>query len=429
MACRSSAETLPGLQRSDYGGLMPQRIEELDALRGLMLVWITCTHLPTILSTYVNQPLGFFAATEGFIFLSALFTGRIYFRIAERDGYGVMWRKLGTRTGKLYCYQLLLLAFAFVIEAPIAARGNTPAVHNLLDFYFAVGRTRAFIDAALMLYRPPLLDILPIYIVLLALTPIALIVGKRFGWKYALAGGFTLWLFAQFGFRSFVYHVQGRAFGLQIPLNEMGAFDLWAWQLWWLVGLWLGVRWAKGNLRLGWVKHMAAPAAIIAALFLLLRYAQVAGIVTFGKSGLLLDKWDFGVGRMIDFTAVAVLAIRFRSTLSSLAIRPLVMLGQASLPVFCVHLLCVFFALTIMGNDPILSGWKAILIILASLLALLLTAKIATTRRARAGGNRVPAPKLPAPPAAGYELEAATQNVVSGSYFRFPLKSSNHASS
>src|ERR1700676_4386300 len=55
---------------------MPRRIEELDALRGLMLVWITCTHLPTILSKYTNQPFGFFAATEGFIFLSALFPHR-----------------------------------------------------------------------------------------------------------------------------------------------------------------------------------------------------------------------------------------------------------------------------------------------------------------------------------------------------------------
>ena len=78
---------------------MPRRIEELDALRGLMLVWITCTHLPTILSTYTNQPLGFFAATEGFIFLSALFTGRIYFAVAQRDGYGAMWWKLWIRTG------------------------------------------------------------------------------------------------------------------------------------------------------------------------------------------------------------------------------------------------------------------------------------------------------------------------------------------
>jgi hypothetical protein len=390
---------------------MQQRIEELDALRGLMLVWITLTHLPTILSKYVNQPFGFFAATEGFIFLSALFTGRIYFRIAEREGSGAMWRKLWIRAGKLYGYQLLLLAFAFVIEAPIAARGNTPAVHNLLDFYFAAGRPRAFIDAALIVYRPPLLDILPIYIFLLALTPFALMLGERLKWKYAFAGGFTLWLFAQFGFRSFAYHVQSRVFGMQIPLNEMGAFDLWAWQLWWLVGLWLGVRWAKRDLRLDWVRQATVPAAITAVFFLVLRYAQLDGVLEFGKFGSLLNKWDFGFGRMINFTAVAILAIRYRSVLRPLAIRPLVMLGQASLPVFCVHLLCVFFALTIMKNDPILEGWKAIVVILASLSALLLTAKVVTNRRANAAGNRATGPKQPTPPPAGYKPKLVTQKV------------------
>jgi hypothetical protein len=387
---------------------MQQRIEELDALRGLMLVWITGTHLPTILSTYVNQPFGFFAAAEGFIFLSALFTGRIYFRIAERDGYGAMWRKLWLRTGKLYCYQLLLLAFAFVIEAPIAAHGNRPAVHNLLDFYFSVSRMHAFIDAALMVYRPPLLDILPIYIILLALTPFAIVLGERFGWKYALAGGFTIWLLAQFGFQNFAYHVQTRVFGLQIPLNAMGAFNLWAWQLWWLVGVWLGVRWAKGDLRFDWVKRATVPAATVAVFFLALRYAQVAGVVTFGKSAVLFDKWDFGAVRMIDFTVVAILAIRFRSLLKPLAIRPLVMLGQASLPVFCVHLLCVFFALTIMKNDPILGGWKAIVMIFVSLSALLLTAKIAANRRTKDGAD----PRNLKPPTAGYEPTLAIEKVA-----------------
>jgi hypothetical protein len=385
---------------------MQQRIEELDALRGLMLVWITGTHLPTIVSTYVNQPFGFFAAAEGFIFLSALFTGRIYFRIAERDGYGTMWYRLWIRTGKLYFYQLLLLAFAFVIEAPIAAHGNRPAVHNLLDFYFSAGRARAFIDAALMVYRPPLLDILPIYIILLALTPFAIVLGARFGWKYALAGGFTLWLLAQFGFQTFAYHVQTRVFGLQIPLNQMGAFNLWAWQLWWLVGVWLGVRWAKGDLRFDWIKRATIPAATVAVFFLVLRYAQVAGIVTFGKFSLFFDKWDFGAARMIDFTAAAILAIRFRSLLRPLAIKPLVMLGQASLPVFCVHLLCVFFALTIMKNDPILGGWKAFVMILVSLSALMLTAKIAANRRAKAGANP---PKVQPPQRAGYQPGLATE--------------------
>ena len=364
---------------------MRGRLEELDALRGLMLVWITFTHLPTALSKYINQPLGFFAATEGFIFLSALFAGRIYFQIAERESYASMCRKLWMRAGRLYCYQLLLLAFAFVVEAPIAAHGNRPAVHNLLDFYFAVGRTHAFIDAAFMIYRPPLLDILPIYIIFLALTPIALILASRLGWKYVLGAGSAIWLLAQFGLRGFVYHLMTRAFHLHIPLNEMGAFDLWAWQLWWLVGLWLGVHWAKGDLQLEvWAKRLTIPAAIVAVCFLVLRYMQMGNVLDFGKFDPLLNKWDFGIGRIIDFTAVATLAIRFRSVLKPLAIQPLVMLGQASLQVFCVHLLCVFVALTIMGNKTIVGGWQSVVVILISLSALLFTARISAVRRAKA---------------------------------------------
>jgi len=89
-----------------------------------------------------------------------------------------------------------------------------------------------------------------------------------------------------------------------------------------------------------------------------------------------------------------------------------VMLGQASLPVFCVHLLCVFFALTIMKNDPIIGGWKAVVIILASLSALLLTAKVATNRRAKARGNRATGPKLQTTPPVGYEPGLATEKIV-----------------
>ena len=117
---------------------MGRRIE-LDAARGLMLVWITLTHLPTIASTFVNQPFGFVSAAEGFIFLSALFTGRIYFRLAEHDGYGAMTRRMWARTWRLYLYHALLLAFAFLVAVPIASSGTRPGLHNLLDFYFIVG--------------------------------------------------------------------------------------------------------------------------------------------------------------------------------------------------------------------------------------------------------------------------------------------------
>ena len=368
------------------------RLLELDALRGLMLVWIALTHLPTNLSKYVNQPFGYVGATEGFIFLSALFTGFIYFRLSQREGVREMCRRLWMRAGRLYCYHLSLLLVAFVVGAPIAARGYRPALHNLLDFYFVAGRYRAFVDAALLLYRPPLLDILPIYIIFLLATPIILIVAGRLGWRYALTGSFLLWLFAQFGFRTFVYELLTRDFGLHIPLNQMGAFDLWAWQFWWIVGLWFGVHWVKGDLALDRrAKQMAIPAAILAAFFLVLRYAEAAGLVEIRRFGVLVNKWDFGVGRIVDFAALATLAIRCRSLLSRLAIRPLVLLGQASLEVFCVHLFCVFAALTALGGKPVLTGWQALVAILISISAMFFTAVIIANRRAtRADRAQVP---------------------------------------
>src|SRR6202158_1829307 len=132
---------------------------EIDAVRGLMLVWMVLTHLPTFLPTYTNQPFGFVSASEGFIFLAALFAGRLYFRLAERDGYPAMRGKLLLRTLRLCGYHALLLAFAFLVAGPIAARGNRPQLHNLLDFYFAAGPKQAITEAFLLIYRPPLLDI------------------------------------------------------------------------------------------------------------------------------------------------------------------------------------------------------------------------------------------------------------------------------
>ncbi|HJT71207.1 MAG TPA: OpgC domain-containing protein [Terriglobales bacterium] len=379
---------------------MKTRIEELDALRGLMLVWMTCTHLPTNLSTYINQPFGYFAATEGFIFLSALFSGRICAGIVERRGESAMCRNMWMRALRLYGYQLLLLAFAFVIEAPIAARGNRPAVHNLLNYYFTVGRSRAFLHSALMIYRPPLLDILPIYIIFLALTPVAILVALRFGWKYVFTACFGLWLLAQIGFQNLAYAWLARVFDLKIPLSEMGAFNLWGWQLWWLIGLWLGVRWSKGDLRLeSWARKFTVPTVAVFVFFLVLRYVQLETNLDFGRLWPLFDKWNFGVVRLLDFTAVLLLVVRVRSFFKPLAIRPLVMMGQASLPVFCVHLLLVFSALTFMGSNSGVYGWRAVVLVVGSLSALLITAIVVVKRRQRAAtsGAQIVQLKVEAP--------------------------------
>jgi len=353
-----------------------RRLKELDALRGFMLVWITFTHLPTALSTYVNQPFGFVSAAEGFIFLSALFTGSIYFRMAEQNSYGAMRRKLSMRTLQLYLYHVLLLSFVFLVAVPIAASGTRPGLHNLLDFYFDAGARRAVVDAVLLIYRPPLLDILPMYIIFLALTPVALSASRRFGWKPILAGGFTLWLLAQFGLREASWQVMNRYFGLRIPLHEMGSFDLWAWQFLWLVGMWVGVCWARDQLDLARLaRQFTIPALFVVSALLATRYAVGRGF-ELGSYELYFDKWHLGVVRLLDFTAIAVLLIRASSYLKPLSVRPLVLLGQSSLQVFCTHLLFCFAGLTLLGNASMLSSWKQFGLLATTVSAMLLTAKL-----------------------------------------------------
>jgi hypothetical protein len=349
---------------------------ELDAVRGLMLVWIALTHLPTSVSTYVNQPFGFVSAAEGFIFLSALFTGRIYYRMAEHDGYWPMTRRLWSRTLRLYMYHGLLLAFAFLVAVPIASRGNRPGLHNLLDFYFIAGAKQSITEAALLIYRPPLLDILPMYIIFLAFTGVALLLARKIGWKPILLGGFVIWGFAQLGFRNAEHSFMMRFIPTHIPLNEMGSFDLWAWQFLWITGIWLGVRWGQDNLPIEkWARRAVVPAVLIVAVFFALRRALERG-VELGASEFLFDKWHLGPLRVLNFAAVAALLIVAQSALKPLAIRPLVMLGQSSLQVFCVHLLFCFAGLTLMGNASMLDGWRQSALLIATFSAMLLTAKL-----------------------------------------------------
>jgi hypothetical protein len=356
---------------------------ELDAMRGLMLVWIALTHLPTAASAWVNQPFGFVGAAEGFIFLSALFTGRIYFRLAERDGYGAMTRKLCGRTLRLYGYHALLLAFTFLVAVPIASHGDRPGLHNLLDFYFMAGAKRAVTEAALLIYRPPLLDILPMYIIFLVLTSVAILLARRIGWKPILWTAFGFWVLAQFGFRNAEHTFMMRYIPTRIPINEMGSFDLWAWQFLWFVGVWLGVRWAEGNLPIEtWARRAIVPASVIAVFCFIMR-RKVAHGFALGATEFLFDKWHLGPIRFLDFAAVSALLIFSQSFTKRAAVRPLVLLGQSSLQVFCVHLLFCFAGLTLMGNASMLNGWRQAALLTVTFAAMLVTAKIFSKSEAK----------------------------------------------
>lgn len=354
---------------------MKRRLE-IDAARGAMLVWMTLTHLPTMLTPWVNQPFGYISASEGFIFLSALFTGRIYLRLLERDGAGAMIWKLFLRALRLYRYHVVLLFAAFLVVARFAISGHNQNLYNLLDFYFAAGPARAITAALLLVYRPPLLDIIPLYLIFLLLSPITLIVAARIGWGFILAASFTFWLLAQFGLRQALYGFAVRHLGLRIPLSEMGAFNLWAWQLMWILGIWCGARWAEDDLPVEkWARRVWIPGAFVAVALLAIRYTELRGLNLAGWS-IFFDKWHLGVVRLIDFAAIAALLVRFQSVVKPLAVRPLVLLGQSSLQVFCAHFVFCFLGLGLMGSGDRMFGWPQVPLIVGTFAALLLVAKM-----------------------------------------------------
>ena len=354
-----------------------ERRPELDALRGLFLVWMTLTHLPTRYSDFVNQPFGFVSSAEGFVFISALLVGRLYIRDLVQNPANVRAR-LWKRSLKIYGYHLLMIAFAFTVVAAIAIHTHKAALVNLLDFYLAHPLV-AIAGSVLLLYCPPLLDILPMYVTFLFFTPLALSAATRFGWKWILTASATIWIMAQFGVRDVVHNWIVQITHLQIPLQETGAFNLFAWQGVWLVGLWLGARSATTTEPLfkipGWT---AALAAAVCLFFIGVRFQWLGQHLTPQTLGVKLDKWQIGPLRVLNLMSFTVLVYWARRILLRLvSIEPFLTLGKASLRVFCAHIVFVFAGLTMLYGDfnadglDQLHGIPAIVLLTATFVSLI----------------------------------------------------------
>lgn len=351
------------------------RRPELDALRGLFLVWMTLTHLPTHLSDYVNQPFGFVSSAEGFVFLSALLVAHLYFR-QKAENQARMREKLWKRGVRIYGYHVMMLIFAFTIAAALAAHTHRPALTNLLNFYL-VHPAPAIAGSLLLIYCPPLLDILPLYIIFMLLTPPILVFVSGRGWRWILTISGTIWLLAQFGLRGWVHlHVVSLT-GLNIPLQETGAFNLFAWQLVWILGLWIGSRSATGELPFAKLPRVAyGLSAAICLFFIGVRHSWFGPRFDQQSFGIELDKWQIGPLRLLNLIAFACVIYWLRKLVVRLvAVEPFLTLGKASLEVFCAHVFFVFVGLALLyGEVSQLHGIYAAILVAFTFSGMLLVA-------------------------------------------------------
>lgn len=366
------------------------RRPELDALRGLFLVWMTLTHLPTHFSDLTNNPLGFISSAEGFVFISAFLVGRLYMGQHLQDETRVR-RKLWKRSFQIYGYHLVMLALAFGVAGAYAVHTHKAAIYNLLDFYIAHPVT-AVIGSVLLLYCPPLLDILPMYVIFLFMTPLVLSAAVRFRWRNVLLASGSVWLLAQFGLRDWAHNWIVQFTHLKIPLQEMGAFNLFAWQMVWVVGLWLGARSALHEATLrqipGWVGALCGAACIF---FIGIRWGWLGPHLSETTLSTQLDKWQIGPLRVINLVTFSIAVYWLRKYLIRwVSIEPFLTLGKASLRVFCAHVVFVFIGLSFLLRDvdqdagappEQLHGAAAIMLLLGTFTALFLVARHEVARR------------------------------------------------
>lgn len=320
---------------------------ELDGLRGALLLLMTVNHMPSPLRAWTSQPLGFTSAAEGFVFLSAFLAGLVYYRRSAKVGAESAGKALLQRAGVVLAAHYLTFGIIFALLGLWLAP-QIPAFHNMV-WPMVKMPLQSLGMGALLVYEPPILDILPLYVMLLAITPLVLGLAQRVGWRWVLGGSALLWAFSQrppLKLKLLDWSNLGHPW-------DFGNFDQFAWQFLWVLGLALGA-WVfrkpaeqpllafTGPAR-AWRLPLLASGGALMTYFFLARH----GFLYFNLNEWwwLLDKWRLGPMRMLSFA----LHLGFFMVLAR-ALRPigqlsfLTYLGKRSLPVFSSHAIIALLA-------------------------------------------------------------------------------------
>ena len=201
-----------------------------------------------------------------------------------------------------------------------------------------------------------------------------------------------MWLLAQFGLRDAVHNWIVHFTHLQIPLQETGAFNLFAWQAVWTVGLWLGSRSATYAETFRKVPRWVAALSCAAFLFFIgVRWGWLGPHLTQQALGIQLDKWQIGPLRVINLITFSIVLYWLRKYLLRwVAIESFLTLGKASLRVFCTHIAFVFIGLTLLVRDvdddvgapaEQLHGITAIALLMVTFTGLILVAMYGVRKR------------------------------------------------
>ncbi len=309
----------------------------LDLYRGFALWLIFLAHVPgTILNKITPWNYGFSDPAEVFIFVSGYANAYVYGRVMEQRGFVVAGAQIMRRTFETYVAQMFLFV-VFIGEVAWLSQGSH-AFDDAMNIRILNERPDESILAVMQLkFMPVNMDVLPLYIVVLAASPAIL-------WLLRKAPALALAVAA-------AAYAAANLLGLNFHSFPHGSwyFNPLAWQMLFVLGAWCGLGaadWVWSLVRSRLVLILAAVYALsVFAVFIALDRLNLGASVpdwtihAFGKTNL-------GVLRLVHFLAIAVVVNRLIPRdwppLAWRVLRPLILCGQHSLEVFCLGVTLAF---------------------------------------------------------------------------------------
>ena len=320
----------------------------LDLFRGLALWLIFLDHVPNnILAWFTIRNYGFSDATEIFIFISGYTAAFVYGNAMVQRGFVIAGARILKRAWQIYVAHVFLFAIFIAEISYVASSFDNPLYAeemNALDFLKQPEVT--IIQALLLKFKPVNMDVLPLYIVLLLLFPLAL---------WLLIRNATVALLLSVALYSLTWE-----YGWNIPSHPTGHwfFNPFAWQLLFVFGAWCALGGAE---RLAPV--LRSPVTLWLAIGYLLFCFGVTMTWYFPRLSFLVPRWlgewmypidktNLDVLRFAHFLALAALTVRFIPRdwplLQSRFLKPAILCGQHSLEIFCLGVFLAFAAHFIM---------------------------------------------------------------------------------
>jgi hypothetical protein len=341
--------------------ILPPKARDLrlDLFRGIANWAIFLNHIPNNSVNWITtRNYGFSDGADLFVFISGYTAAIVYGRIMRDYGFVIGATRLLKRVWQLYVAHVMLLVIYVASVGYVALRFQ---YDNILHEFNVVALVHnpieALIEGLVLRFKPYNLDVLPLYIVLLALFPFVL-------WIMLRRPGLTM-------LGSFVLYLAARQFGWNLPAYPQGGwfFNPLCWQLLFCLGAWTAF---GGAIKLRPVVNSRlliylGSAYLVFALIVTLAtpFESLREIIpdwlydAFNPN----DKTNLAPYRALHFVVVALLVTRLLPKdwkgLRWALFDPLIKCGQQSLPVFCVGVFLSFlgyFLLVISSGTLLIQG-------------------------------------------------------------------------